>query len=116
MEQLKQFMRPEFLNRVDDVIMFRPLSEDQIADVVRMQFAQVQKMLKDNDIEINISEEAVKWIAHLSYDPQYGARPVKRMMQRELLNELSKMVLADKVDKTKPITIKIKDDKMVFEN
>ena len=116
MEQLKQFMRPEFLNRVDDVIMFRPLSEDQIADVVRMQFAQVQKMLKDNDVEINISEEAVKWIAHLSYDPQYGARPVKRMMQRELLNELSKMVLADKVDKTKPITIKIKDDKMVFEN
>ena len=116
MEQLKQFMRPEFLNRVDDVIMFRPLSEDQIADVVRMQFAQVQKMLKDNDIEINISEEAVKWIAHLSYDPQYGARPVKRMMQRELLNELSRMVLADKVDKTKPITIKIKDDKMVFEN
>ena len=116
MEQLKQFMRPEFLNRVDDVIMFRPLSEDQIADVVRMQFAQVQKMLKDNDIEINISEEAVKWIAHLSYDPQYGARPVKRMMQRELLNELSKMVLADKVDKTKPITIKIKNDKMVFEN
>lgn len=116
MEQLKQFMRPEFLNRVDDVIMFRPLSEDQIADVVRMQFAQVQKMLKENDIEINISEEAVKWIAHLSYDPQYGARPVKRMMQRELLNELSKMVLADKVDKTKPITIKIKDDKMVFEN
>lgn len=116
MEQLKQFMRPEFLNRVDDVIMFRPLSEDQIADVVKMQFAQVQKMLKDNDIEINISEEAVKWIAHLSYDPQYGARPVKRMMQRELLNELSKMVLADKVDKTKPITIKIKDDKMVFEN
>ncbi len=116
MEQLKQFMRPEFLNRVDDVIMFRPLSENQIADVVRMQFAQVQKMLKDNDIEINISEEAVKWIAHLSYDPQYGARPVKRMMQRELLNELSKMVLADKVDKTKPITIKIKDDAMVFEN
>lgn len=116
MEQLKQFMRPEFLNRVDDVIMFRPLNENQIADVVRMQFAQVQKMLKDNDIEINISEEAVKWIAHLSYDPQYGARPVKRMMQRELLNELSKMVLADKVDKTKPITIKIKDDKMVFEN
>lgn len=116
MEQLKQFMRPEFLNRVDDVIMFRPLNENQIADVVRMQFAQVQKMLKDNDIEINISEEAVKWIAHLSYDPQYGARPVKRMMQRELLNELSKMVLADKVDKTKPITIKIKNDKMVFEN
>ena len=116
MEQLKQFMRPEFLNRVDDVIMFRPLSENQIADVVRMQFAQVQKMLKDNDVEINISEEAVKWIAHLSYDPQYGARPVKRMMQRELLNELSKMVLADKVDKTKPITIKIKNDKMVFEN
>ena len=116
MEQLKQFMRPEFLNRVDDVIMFRPLNENQIADVVRMQFAQVQKMLKDNDIEINISEEAVKWIAHLSYDPQYGARPVKRMMQRELLNELSRMVLADKVDKTKPITIKIKDDKMVFEN
>lgn len=116
MEQLKQFMRPEFLNRVDDVIMFRPLSEGQIADVVRMQFKSVQKMLKENDIDISISEEAVKWIAHLSYDPQYGARPVKRMMQRELLNQLSRMVLADKVDKTQPIVINIKDNQIVFEN
>lgn len=116
MEQLKQFMRPEFLNRVDDIIMFRPLTEGQIADVVRMQFRQVQKMLSDNDITLQITEEAVKHIAHLSYDPQYGARPVKRMMQREMLNALSKMVLAEQVDKTKPITVDVAEGQLVFRN
>ena len=116
MDQLKQFMRPEFLNRVDDIIMFRPLSESQIAEVVKMQFNQVKKMLKNNDIDIDISDEAVDFIARKSYDPQYGARPVKRMMQRELLNELSKMVLAEKVDKTKPILVKVRDEALVFEN
>ena len=116
MEQLRQFMRPEFLNRVDDIIMFRPLNEEQIAEVVRMQFNQVKRMLQENNITINITENAVALIARQSYDPQYGARPVKRMMQRELLNELSRMILADEVDKSKPITVTEREGKLVFEN
>ena len=116
MDQLRQFMRPEFLNRIDDIIMFRPLDENQIAEVVRMQFNQVKKMLEENNIRIDITDEAVSFIARQSYDPQYGARPVKRMMQRELLNQLSKMILADEVDKTKPIMVTVKDGKLFFEN
>ncbi len=116
MDQLRQFMRPEFLNRIDDIIMFRPLSESQIAEVVRMQFNQVKKMLDENGISIDITDEAVDLIARQSYDPQYGARPVKRMMQRELLNELSRMIIADEVDKNKPITVNVKDGRLHFEN
>ncbi len=116
MEQLKQFMRPEFLNRVDDIIMFKPLDENQIADIVRMQFRSVQKMLKANDISIDITDAAVDFIARQSYNPQYGARPVKRMMQRELLNSLSKMILADSVDKTKTIIVDVSGDSLIFRN
>ena len=116
MDQLRLFMRPEFLNRIDDIIMFRPLDESQIAEVVKMQFNQVKKMLAENGITIDISNEAIDFIARQSYDPQYGARPVKRMMQRELLNELSKMILADQVDKTKPMTVTVSDGKLSFVN
>ena len=116
MEQLKQFMRPEFLNRVDDIIMFKPLDESQIADIVRMQFHSVQKMLAANDIKIEITDAAVDFIASQSYNPQYGARPVKRMMQRELLNSLSKMILADSVDKTKTIIVDVNGEGLVFRN
>ena len=116
MEQLKQFMRPEFLNRVDDIIMFKPLDESQIADIVRMQFRSVQKMLAANDIKIDITDAAVSFIAQQSYNPQYGARPVKRMMQRELLNSLSKMILAESVDKTKTIIVDVQGEGLIFRN
>ena len=116
MDQLRQFMRPEFLNRVDDIIMFRPLDENQIGEVVRMQFNQVKKMLEENGIQIEISDQAVDLIARQSYDPQYGARPVKRMMQRGLLNELSKMILAEEIDKTKPIMVTVNNGKLTFVN
>ncbi len=116
MEQLKQFMRPEFLNRVDDIIMFKPLDENQIADIVRMQFRSVQKMLAANDIKIDITDAAVDFIAKQSYNPQYGARPVKRMMQRELLNSLSKMILAESVDKSKTIIVDVQGDGLIFRN
>ena len=116
MDALRQVMRPEFLNRIDDIIIFDDLSESQIAEVVRMQFNRVKKMLADNGISIDITDEAVDLIARQSYDPQYGARPVKRMMQRELLNELSKMIIADQVDRTKPITVTVLDGKLHFVN
>ena len=81
-----------------------------------MQFNRVKRMLAESNITIDITDEAVDLIARQSYDPQYGARPVKRMMQRELLNELSKMILADQVDKSKPITVTVKDGKLQFVN
>jgi ATP-dependent Clp protease ATP-binding subunit ClpB len=114
--ELRQVMRPEFLNRIDEIIVFEDLSESQIAEVVRMQFNRVKKMLAENSINIDITQEAVDLIAHQSYDPQYGARPVKRMMQRELLNELSKMIIADQVDRTKPIMVTVRDGKLSFNN
>ena len=116
MDALRQVMRPEFLNRIDEIIVFDDLNESQIAEVVRMQFNRVKKMLVENGITIDITDEAVDLIAHQSYDPQYGARPVKRMMQRELLNELSKMIIADQVDKAKPIMVTVKDGKLSFMN
>ncbi len=116
MEILRQFMKPEFLNRIDDIIMFTPLSKEQIINVVAMQFHSLKKMLKRNDIDIEMTTEAMKHIAETSYDVRYGARPVKRMMQRELINDLSKMILSDKVNKEKPIIVDCEGDKIVFRN
>ena len=113
---LKAHFRPEFLNRIDDIIVFKQLTENQIVEVVSMQFEKVKEMLKNNGIDINMTPNAMKHVAHVSYDPQYGARPVKRMMQRELLNELSKMVIADKVNKERPIIVDVDDNELVFRN
>ena len=93
MDILRQFMKPEFLNRIDDIIMFTPLTKEQIINVVSMQFHSLKKMLKKNDIDIEMTSEAMKHIAETSYDVRYGARPVKRMMQRELINNLSDYIL-----------------------
>ena len=116
MEILRQFMKPEFLNRIDDIIMFTPLSKEQIINVVAMQFHSLKKMLKKNDIDIEMTTEAMKHIAETSYDVRYGARPVKRMMQRELINNLSKMILSDKVNKEKPIIVDYDGEGIVFRN
>ena len=116
MEILRQFMKPEFLNRIDDIIMFTPLSKEQIINVVSMQFHSLKKMLKKNDIDIEMTSEAMKHIAETSYDVRYGARPVKRMMQRELINDLSKMILSDKVNKEKPIIVDYDGEGIVFRN
>ena len=116
MEILRQFMKPEFLNRIDDIIMFTPLSKEQIINVVSMQFHSLKKMLKKNDIDIEMTSEAMKHIAETSYDVRYGARPVKRMMQRELINNLSKMILSDKVNKEKPIIVDYDGEGVVFRN
>ena len=116
MEILRQFMKPEFLNRIDDIIMFTPLTKEQIINVVSMQFHSLKKMLKKNDIDIEMTSEAMKHIAETSYDVRYGARPVKRMMQRELINDLSKMILSDKVNKEKPIIVDYDGEGIVFMN
>ena len=114
--ELRNHFRPEFLNRIDDIIVFKHLTEDQIVDVVKMQFNKVKDMLRQNQIDIDMTDAATRYIAKISYDPQYGARPVKRMMQRELLNELSRMIIADKVNKDKPITVDYDGKLLVFKN
>ena len=113
-ELLKQSIRPEFLNRIDEVIMFTPLTRKEIHDIVRLQFALVAERLKKSGYETTITEEAINWIAEEGYDPQFGARPVKRVMQRFLLNDLSKDILAGKISSNHPIVIDMKDGKLVF--
>ena len=113
---LRSHFRPEFLNRIDDIIVFKQLTEEQIVSVVAMQFNKVKEMLQPNGIDITMTDSAMKYMAKISYDPQYGARPVKRMMQREMLNELSRMIIADKVNKDKPITVDYDGSGLVFKN
>ncbi|MBE6298948.1 MAG: ATP-dependent chaperone ClpB [Bacteroidales bacterium] len=116
MELLKQSVRPEFLNRIDDIIMFAPLNESEIGEIVSIQLNSVKKLLAQNGITLNFTDKAVKFIAHEGYDPQFGARPVKRVIHRDVLNHLSKELLAQKVDKSKPIVIDANEDGLVFGN
>lgn len=116
MELLKQSVRPEFLNRIDDIIMFAPLNESEIGEIVSIQLNSVKKLLAQNGITLNFTDKAVKFIAHEGYDPQFGARPVKRVIHRDVLNHLSKELLAQKVDKSKPIVIDADEDGLVFGN
>lgn len=113
---LKQSIRPEFLNRIDEVIMFTPLSRDEIGDIVRLQFAHVQKQLAEQNIFITASDEAMDWLAQLGYDPIYGARPLKRVIQKRILNELSKEILSGKVSRDSIIRLDVFDGKFVFIN
>ncbi len=113
---LKQSIRPEFLNRIDEVIMFTPLSRDEIGDIVRLQFAHVQKQLAEQNIFITASDEAMDWLAQLGYDPIYGARPLKRVIQKRILNELSKEILSGKVNRDSIIRLDVFDGKFVFIN
>ncbi len=116
MEMLKQTIRPEFLNRIDDIIMFAPLRQEEIAQIVRLQLNGVKKMLHENGIELLYTDEAVASIAHAGYNPEFGARPVKRVIQRKVLNQLSKDILAGTVDNSKGITIDAIDDTLFFKN
>lgn len=115
-ELLKQTIRPEFLNRIDEVIMFTPLQKSEIVDIVRLQIKGVNKMLSENGIVLEVTDNAVEWIAKEGYDPQFGARPVKRIIQRVLLNDLSKQILAEKVTKENHIQIDVENDHIVFKN
>jgi ATP-dependent Clp protease ATP-binding subunit ClpB len=113
---LKQTIRPEFLNRIDDIIMFKPLNLAEIKEVARLQFGQLQSLLLKNGIAISITEEAVDWIAAEGFDPQFGARPVKRIIQRNILNELSKMILSGSINQEKPVIVDREKQKLLFRN
>lgn len=113
---LKMTIRPEFLNRIDEIIMFKPLTKDEIQTVVELQLGNVRKMLEKSDIRLEATKNAVQVIATLGFDPQFGARPIKRVIQKNLLNELSKMILEGKVHKEKKIVVDEKDGNLMFRN
>ena len=115
-ELLKQTIRPEFLNRIDELIMFTPLQESEIRDIVELQIKQVQKLLERNGVKLEVTQSAVDLFAREGYDPQFGARPVKRVLQRMLLNELSKQIIAGTINTDKPIRVDVAEDEIVFAN
>ena len=115
-EQLRSTMRPEFLNRIDEIITFTPLTKEQIADVVRLQMKKVTEMLEPQGIRLECTPQAIAFLAEEGYDPDFGARPVKRAIQQFVLNDLSKKLLADEVDREKPIIIDDFGDGLVFRN
>lgn len=113
---LKAQMRPEFLNRIDEIIMFTPLDENEIAQIVRLQVSAVAKMLSKNGITLEATDVAVAFLAKAGYDPEFGARPVKRVIQNMVLNKLSKDIIAQNIDRDKPIVIDCVGDELVFRN
>ena len=116
LEMLRKTIRPEFLNRIDETIVFTPLSKEDIKKIVRVQFEQIVKRLSASELKIELSEKANEWLSGVGYDPHFGARPVKRVLQKYILNELSKRILSGKVDKAKPIVIDSENDSLIFTN
>jgi ATP-dependent Clp protease ATP-binding subunit ClpB len=115
-ELLKKSIRPEFLNRIDDIIMFQPLSRADVEEIVKLQFAGVQQLLREQGYTLEATPEAIDWLAQLGYDPQFGARPVKRLFQRKVLNELSKQILAGSISRDKVIMLDMIDNQLFFRN
>ena len=113
---LKKSIKPEFLNRIDEIIMFQPLTREEVRRIVELQLKNIQKTLEKSSIKLTVTKKAVDHIATIGYDPQFGARPIKRVIQKNLLNELSKMILEEKVDKNSIIVVDEKDGKLVFKN
>ena len=116
LELLRQTIRPEFLNRIDETIIFSPLNESQIRDVVSLQIAGIHKMLENNGIDLRVTDDAISYIAKEGYDPQFGARPVKRALQRLVLNELSKSIISGRIDQKRPVIVELRDGELHFRN
>lgn len=116
MEMLKKTIRPEFLNRIDDIIMFLPLTKPQIAQVVTLQMEKVKGMLASQGFTLNWTPAAIDYLANVGYDPEFGARPVKRAIQDYVLNDLSKKLLAEQVVREKPVTVDVENGALSFRN
>ena len=110
LEILRKTVRPEFINRIDEIIMFRPLTRSDIHKIVVIQFGLIRQRLAESGIHIDISDKAIDRLAKLGFDPQFGARPLKRVLQREILNELSKQILSGKITKDSAIYVDVKND------
>jgi ATP-dependent Clp protease ATP-binding subunit ClpB len=115
-DMLKQNIRPEFLNRIDEIIMFSPLGREEVRSIVNMQFNRLAESLQQQNIKIEITEEAADWLAELGYDAVFGARPVKRVMQKKITNELSKQILSGKVITGQRIIVDVFDHEFIFRN
>jgi ATP-dependent Clp protease ATP-binding subunit ClpB len=115
-DMLRQTIRPEFFNRIDEVIMFRPLSRKEIKGIIRIQLDQLKKTVAMNGIDLQFSDYALDYLARNGYDPQLGARPLKRLIQKEIINGLSKKILSGTIDKSQPVLVDVFDDKVVFRN
>jgi len=113
---LRETVRPEFLNRVDEIIMFHPLMKKEIRGIINIQLRNLVKLIGENGIRLSFSDYAIDYLAENGYDPQYGARPLKRLIQKEIVNKLSKKILAADIDKTKPVLIDVFDNTVVFRN
>ncbi|MFY7653031.1 MAG: AAA family ATPase, partial [Chitinophagaceae bacterium] len=113
---LKQTIRPEFLNRIDEIIMFQPLLKKEIRGIINIQLQQLQQMLENTGIQLQFSEYAIDYLVENGYDVQMGARPLKRLIQRQIINALSKKILAGTIDKTKPVLVDVFDGIVVFRN
>ena len=116
LQELKRRVRPEFLNRIDEILMFKPLSKKEVKDIVRIQLDNVAKMLKEQNINIEFTEKAIDYLADKGFDPEYGARPIKRVIQRDILNNLSKEILAGKISSDSTIVVDYENGHLVFKN
>ena len=116
LELLKQNVRPEFLNRIDEIIMFTPLNESEIKQIVKLQIDSVARMLEKNGVHLEVTDKVLDFLAKEGYDPEFGARPVKRVIHRLILNQLSKDILAQKVNRDKPIVIDYDGTQLQFKN
>jgi ATP-dependent Clp protease ATP-binding subunit ClpB len=116
MNLLRQTIRPEFLNRIDEVIMFQPLMKNDIKGIITIQLKQLQKMLKQQDITLEFTDYALDYLVENGFDPQFGARPLKRLIQKEIINLLSKKIIAGDIHKDKPIVVDVFDGLVVLRN
>jgi ATP-dependent Clp protease ATP-binding subunit ClpB len=113
---LRQTIRPEFLNRIDEVIMFQPLMQKEIRGIIKIQLDGLKKLVAQSGINLQFGEYALDYLAENGYDPQFGARPLKRLIQKEIVNQLSKRILAGDIDKSRPVLVDVFDGVVVFRN
>ena len=115
-EVLKQALRPEFLNRIDEMVLFTPLNKEEVGKIVGLQLNKVKKMLAGNEVTLELSKAALDWITDKSYDPEFGGRPVKRVIQKNILNELSKQFLSGRIDKQSSVIVGASKGELTFKN
>ena len=116
LDLLRQTIRPEFLNRIDEVIMFQPLMRKDIREIIRIQLNDLKRQLAKNGVTLEFTDYALDYLAENGFDPQFGARPLKRLIQKKIINQLSKKLLAGNIDKTKPVLVDVFDGMVVFRN
>lgn len=116
MNLLRQTIRPEFLNRVDEIIMFQPLLKKEIMGIVKIQLENLQKLVAQSGIQLQFSNYALEYLADQGFDPQFGARPLKRLIQKEIVNQLSRRILAGDIDRSHPVLVDVFDNTVVFRN